>query len=64
MAKELLTLEVLSHSPYSYSILWQESVLMEPGGSQTTPEDSEDVEWLEQFLRPIVNPGTDLSGPD
>lgn len=37
---------------------------MEPGGSQTTPEDSEDVEWLEQFLRPIVNPGTDLSGPD
>lgn len=52
------------HSPYSYSILWQESVLMEPDGFQMTPEYSEDVDWLEQFLRPNTNPGTDLSSPD
>ena len=37
---------------------------MEPDGSQMTPEYSKDMDWLEQFLRPPVNPGTDSSGPD
>lgn len=34
---------------------------MEPDGSQITPEYSENLSWLEQFLRPNTNPGTDLS---
>ena len=37
---------------------------MEPDGFQMTPEYSEDMDWLEQFLRPNTNPGTDLSSPD
>lgn len=27
-----------------------------------TPEDSEGMDWLEQFPRPESSPGTDLSG--
>lgn len=47
--------------PYT---LAEESVLMEPDGSQMTPEDSEDMDWLEQFPGPQSSPGTDLSGLD
>lgn len=42
--RELLTLEVMSRLPYSHPILWQESVLMEPDGSQMTSEYSEDMD--------------------
>lgn len=37
---------------------------MVPDGSQMTSEDSEDMDWLEQFPGPESSPGTDLSGLD
>lgn len=33
---------------------------MVPDGSQMTPEDCEDMDWLKQFPRPESSPGTDL----